>query len=179
MLAITLYEPYASLVACELKRFETRSWPAPFGSSGQRLAIHAARKWTPGQRQKTVELATAAGELVFPNHRETPAADWWRAVSIRNTFSSTWRPDTLGRVLCTVQFDGCAQIDDDTEAQWCKRLDARHPFHSQLAFRQFEVNAGDWSCGRYVWELSNVERFDDPPLARGRQRIWHWKPDAK
>lgn len=48
MKAITLHEPWASLVAHGLKRVETRSWST---SHRGPLAIHAAVKWDRGQRE--------------------------------------------------------------------------------------------------------------------------------
>lgn len=177
MLAITLYEPYASLVACSLKRFETRSWPAPFGSSGRRLAIHAARKWTPELRAKAVEFAKAAGEIVFPDRLETEAANWWRSVGIGNTFARKWKPPTLGRVLCTVELKCCRSIDPST-SHWQRAVDRVYPPCCDRGGvgRNLELAAGDWSPGRYAWELGDVQVLDDPPLAVGRQRLWKWEP---
>jgi hypothetical protein len=39
--AITLWQPWASLIARGLKRYETRSWAPPASLIGKRLAIHA------------------------------------------------------------------------------------------------------------------------------------------
>ena len=47
MKAITLYQPYATLIACGAKRHETRSWRAPGWLIGQRLAIHAGKTLEP------------------------------------------------------------------------------------------------------------------------------------
>ena len=41
--AITLHQPWASLVAHGIKNVETRSWPPPHGIIGKRIAIHAGR----------------------------------------------------------------------------------------------------------------------------------------
>lgn len=42
--AVTLWEPWASLVALGVKTIETRSWPAPKATIGERLLIHAAKR---------------------------------------------------------------------------------------------------------------------------------------
>ena len=39
---ISLWEPFASLVAAGLKMYETRSWAPPLSLVGQRIGIHAA-----------------------------------------------------------------------------------------------------------------------------------------
>ena len=43
MKAITLHQPWASLVAVGAKQIETRSWRCPKSIVGERIAIHAGR----------------------------------------------------------------------------------------------------------------------------------------
>src|SRR5581483_12013186 len=43
MKCISLYQPWATLVACGQKRYETRSWSTAYRGA---LAIHAAKKWS-------------------------------------------------------------------------------------------------------------------------------------
>lgn len=43
MPCVSLWQPWASLIACKLKPTETRSWPAPASVIGKRIAIHAAK----------------------------------------------------------------------------------------------------------------------------------------
>lgn len=47
MKAISLHQPYASLIAARLKKVETRTWATPYRGW---LAIHAAKAWGPAQR---------------------------------------------------------------------------------------------------------------------------------
>ena len=42
--AITLHQPWASLIALGIKTVETRSWPAPARLLGQRIAVHAGKR---------------------------------------------------------------------------------------------------------------------------------------
>lgn len=44
MKAISLWQPWASLVALGAKQIETRHWQAPAAITGQRIAIHAAKR---------------------------------------------------------------------------------------------------------------------------------------
>lgn len=44
MKALTIYQPWASLIAAGAKPFEFRCWPAPRGMIGQRIGIHAAAR---------------------------------------------------------------------------------------------------------------------------------------
>jgi hypothetical protein len=32
---------------------------------------------------------------------------------------------------------------------------------------------GDWSQGRYAWELANVKMLDKPIPAKGKQGLWN------
>lgn len=43
MKALTLWQPYATLIAIEAKRYETRSWATVYRGP---LVIHAAKRWT-------------------------------------------------------------------------------------------------------------------------------------
>lgn len=42
--ALTIHQPWASLIALGAKTIETRAWPAPEVMIGQRLLIHAAKR---------------------------------------------------------------------------------------------------------------------------------------
>lgn len=44
MIALSLWQPWASLIAIGVKPYETRDWPPPAKLIGQRIAIHAAKK---------------------------------------------------------------------------------------------------------------------------------------
>ena len=44
MKAITLHQPWASLIAEGVKTIETRSWAPPAALWGERIAIHAATR---------------------------------------------------------------------------------------------------------------------------------------
>ena len=47
MRALTLHQPWATLIALGIKTIETRSWPPPAGMLGQTIAIHAGRTLEP------------------------------------------------------------------------------------------------------------------------------------
>lgn len=65
MKAISLWQPYASLIAARVKRHETRHWPPPRWLIGQRIAIHAAKR-----------LETDLGEDLEALLVETFGDDW-------------------------------------------------------------------------------------------------------
>ncbi len=52
--AITLWQPWASAVACGLKRYETRSWSTRYRGL---ILIHAAKRWTLAEQYFQAEAA--------------------------------------------------------------------------------------------------------------------------
>jgi activating signal cointegrator 1 len=66
MKAISLWQPWATLMASGAKRVETRGWPPHALKKGDLVAIHAAKLWAPAQRQ-------LLGDLTFRKHLEIAA----------------------------------------------------------------------------------------------------------
>ena len=89
MKALTLWQPWASLVAFEEKKIETRTWATKYRGP---LAIHAAAKMPPGW----------LGASRFEGNFKEAA----RAVHIRRNWGPFGWPgnvNTLGCVLCIVK----------------------------------------------------------------------------
>ena len=65
MKAISLWQPWASAIVLGLKRIETRGWAT---SHRGPLAIHAAKRWTPDERDFCRHFARVHGrpELLDP-----------------------------------------------------------------------------------------------------------------
>jgi hypothetical protein len=127
--AISLWQPWASLVALGAKKFETRSWETPYRGP---LLIHAAKKWNQ-------ELATLATGDYFYHH----------------LYEVNPRVSQLPK--------GCyiALVD----------LVAIYPT-GQVKVTYGERLFGDYSAGRYAWQLENVRTFEPIP-ARGYQALWN------
>jgi activating signal cointegrator 1 len=60
--AISLHQPWATLVARRLKQFETRHWATTYRGP---LAIHAARRWDLSQREAARLWRLTESELPF------------------------------------------------------------------------------------------------------------------
>lgn len=91
--ALTLWQPWASLLAVGVKAHETRSWRIPPKMLGTRIAIHAGSGRAP-ESMVTVELAALCAR----------------------TFGEDWRT-TLpkGRVLCTCRLAADLATEDAVE----------------------------------------------------------------
>lgn len=143
--AITLYQPYASLIVGGSKLYETRSWPAPAKYIGERIAIHAAKA-------RTRAVADAIG-----------AAYGFR------------KPLPFGAIVGEATIENVAQvIGHDVNDGWLHvrwaidgSLDEVIPPSDQ--------KHGDFSIGRYAWKLIDIERYDPPIAARGWQGFWIWE----
>lgn len=93
MKAISLWQPWATLVALNGKRFETRSWPTTYTGP---LAIHASKN--------TAALDAIFGDATPPEFR-----------AIKRLMASVGlgcrEPFPLGAVVCTVDLVGCWRTD--------------------------------------------------------------------
>jgi activating signal cointegrator 1 len=64
--AISLWQPWAHLVACGAKRYETRAWKIPYRGP---MAIHAGKKWTARLARRCLEEPFAS---VLLSHGAVP-----------------------------------------------------------------------------------------------------------
>ena len=144
---ITLTQPWASLVAHGLKRFETRSWATAYRGP---LAIHAAK----GFPRECRDLCSTE-----------PFAEALTSISIA-------RFDQLprGAVLATVMLCGCFEMGSLLAPCTADLLASfKVPTWPESAF-------GDFMRGRFAWYLDHLERLAEPIPAKGALGLWEWKP---
>lgn len=70
MKALSLWQPWASLMAAGYKRIETRDWPPSSLRQGQLVAIHAAKRWTGDVRELLEEDPFFKRYLTLAQRRE-------------------------------------------------------------------------------------------------------------
>lgn len=141
--ALTLYQPWASMIALGLKQHETRSYEPPRTLNlGGLLAIHAGKV---DMREDLMQDEDFDFNLV---HTELQA---------RGFPAGLLCDMPLGAMLCVA------------------RLKAYAP--TAIVERRVgpvEIALGDYSPGRWAWELQVVHTFDPPIRCRGYQRVWTW-----
>lgn len=93
MTTLSLWEPWATLMAIDAKRYETRSWHTPYRGP---LLIHAAKKWD-------VELNDLCDKEPF--RTALRAAGYERGPQFRYTLP-------LGYLLGVVDLVDCRRTDD-------------------------------------------------------------------
>lgn len=162
MKALTLTQPWATLVAIGAKRIETRSWHTSYRGP---LAIHAAKtfpEWAKEQAQWEAVFRRALGWPGLP----IPFARTWLDLMQANI-----RALPLGCVLAVCELLDCKLIVDSQTALSVTRFGPR-----MLAPPEPERSFGDYEPGRYGWILGNVEQQFDPPIpAKGAQKLWDWE----
>lgn len=138
MRALTLTEPWATLMMLQEKRVETRSWKLPNFIIGQEVAIHSAKGY-PGWAKEMCDLPAFYS-------------------SLRPNGNYAYPELNRGSVLCVVKFIGCRftkdvrkQISDkemgfgDYEdgrfawfAEFVKRFDKPIPATGHLGFWEWQ-----------------------------------------
>ena len=153
MYAITLHQPWASLIALGIKTVETRAWPAPARLVGQTIAIHAGKR-----------VVRKSGVAVENQMRARLGEDWHRTIP-------------AGAVLATAVLAGMAGVDYvDLQTGY-----AVHDLSTEdgcaVGLGQTRTDPwGDFSPGRWLWFLADVEALANPAPAIGHQSFWHWNP---
>ena len=155
MKAITLHQPWASLIACGLKTIETRDWPPPRAIVGSRIAIHAAK-------------------------REPDSWEW--SDDIRLAYEQGDFLMSLGAVVATARLAGFYQVTQNPRLRGWEpddRYVLATDHFSTPEHREVEIDPwGDFSLGRWLWMLTDIQQIEPPILARGRQRLWDWCQDG-
>ena len=164
MKAITIYQPWASLIAAGAKRFETRSWATRYRGP---IAIHTGKTPVPPDfgfvtRIPESKIADALG-IHRPYDTENDRDFWRRCID----------DEFLGAVVATAELAGCHRIVryggrgmTSRDPGWIEGDDwIYEPTEQELLF-------GDWTPGRYAWELTNVKPLPEPIPAKGKQGLW-------
>lgn len=94
MKALTLTQPWASLVIEGVKNWETRSWRPSGLVIGERIAIHAAKDWTRDDVEFAFDLA-ARDILPLARHPE-PDTDLPRGVVLGTVVFTGYTPTGPG-----------------------------------------------------------------------------------
>ncbi len=157
--AISLWQPWASLIAVGAKPYETRDWAPPARLIGSRIAIHAARK--------PVHLAC----------RHVIIADLFAMERALRPVRLDEVP--LGVVVATAVLAGAYQCAHAVAVPEAYAVVGRgvpgSPARDLVPIDAF----GDYAPGRWAWLLTDVVRLDPPVPARGAQGFFRVEvPDA-
>ncbi len=156
MKALTMSQPWASLVELEIQRIETRSWRPNARVLGQRIAIHAAKK-------------------VVSDPRETGLETWQAIVDL---YGAGWvKTVPTGVVLATALLRTVLQVDsiDPGRGLATVLVEGRRGETKTIPIEPH----GNFNPGRWLWVLEDVRRLDPPQPARGALGLWDWTTNAE
>lgn len=171
MRAISLYQPYASLIACGAKPYETRSWAPPRALIGQTIAIHAAKKIDPGAAELAQELMYGQYEPGgFDLADRLEASMEGTPDNLMGAFGQAVMP--IGCVVCTATLDAAFLLGEAAEGTALPAASTQRRMTSRQMPGCFTVRYdgfGHYAPGRWAWLLSNVKPLRPPAAAKGRQ----------
>jgi hypothetical protein len=149
MKCISLWQPWATLIAIGAKRIETRSWDTNY--RGQ-LLIHAARKWN--RELKAICTCPPIYKPIMRHLREyiTDSFNTWDRID-------EWFP--RGVIVGVVTLDKTLTIGDGNIL-----------VETGEHISSTEWNFGDYTPGRTAWMLTNARRFPTPIPYVGHQRLF-------
>lgn len=155
--ALTLWQPYASLIALGIKFIETRSWSTKYRGP---LAIHA------GLKKPHID----------------DDAEIWRPLLDPNGSGMLMVPVFTGAVVATCELVDVVPIrtlEDDQGRRDGSVVDM-HLFRGLWLIRIGAVMRviedqrpyGDFAPGRFAWILDDIKPLSAPIPAKGKQGLW-------
>lgn len=168
MKALTIWQPWASLIMAGAKPYEFRGWRAPRPLIGQRIVIHAsARKVDLLEvcdlyhilinRENCGELARAAAETCLVPEKAIPVLGLPCRPGVRR---SVQLPLAVGL--------GTAILGEPRNG-----IDIAEEFGVPSANDSDRDEHANWG-----WPLTDIEVWDEPISMKGRQGFWNWPEPA-
>ncbi|MCY7484310.1 ASCH domain-containing protein [Paenibacillus alvei] len=154
MKAITIIQPWATLIALGEKHFETRSWSTRYRG---KLAIHAGKK---------VDKDSCETEPI----RSTLAEHGYTVDNL-----------PTGTVVATCQLEDCWEVvgeSDFPETGTVVLNDSTGTKMVGITPDNNELYFGDYSKGRFAWEIDAVKWLEVPIPAKGQQGLWNWNQEG-
>ena len=154
MKALSITQPWASLIAQGAKRIETRNWSTTYRGP---LAIHASKglpAWVAKVVRNDPAFTSALGNLFDPHGRTLGDLP-------RGCIIATCR-------LIAVKFITADSVGWDLA--WTEpTLNRSYPITAQ------ERSFGDYTPERYAWLLEDVQPLDVPIPTIGQLGLWQWE----
>lgn len=165
MKALTLTQPWATLVAIGAKRIETRSWSTWYSG---RIAIHAAIGLTPVHGKRGLR------ELVASEPFFSALADIAQHSLSKSAVDTIVDALPLGAIVATAELVDIKHAETLwPEGKWWRlKGDEMQEWHLDNQERAF----GDYGTGRYAWLLADVRPLAEPIPAKGALGLWEWTP---
>ncbi len=154
MIALTVWQPWASLIVYGWKPYEFRGWCAPKFYVGSRIAIHAGVR-----KPQPREIAALAAKLLSSEQRTSGIS--MNALEALNNWANEPRLLPLGFIVGTATLGKPIRNEELAAAmglEWINDSD--------------RVEESNWG-----WPMTNVRRCEPPVHAKGRQGLWRYDGD--
>jgi activating signal cointegrator 1 len=139
MKALTLYQPWATLIAIGAKRIETRSWSTPYRGP---LAIHAGK----------------CKDYILQHNRSFICNQLPFEEALRKAgYDLKWLSLPLGAIVAT-----------------CELVDVERIYANSYIPGKPEFMFGNYSIGRFMWKLEQINILPISIPAKGAMGLWEW-----
>lgn len=156
MRALSLWQPWASLIAFGAKRWETRSWGTDYRGE---LLIHAAKQKSP----EIIDSRFIEEAIQTLGHADFDALPRGKVVAVCDLTACY-------RIIPPAPTPRPEQYGAEGEREMSECLFVTYGLNMTGARRDHLF--GDWSVGRVVWRLENIRRLVDPIPLLGRQGLF-------
>ena len=155
MEGLTLWEPYATVVALGIKTEETRGWAPPAEKLERRIAIHAGKT--------AVALTDEQKQWLYDNRGHFGIPEWGGLPTMH-----------AGCIVATAKLAWFGKVTDLFPDTWHdgEPLALVEQPYERGGFTVGVDLWGDFSVGRWIWGLENVVRLGSPVACNGRQKLW-------
>jgi len=158
MKALTIWQPWASLIIAGAKPFEFRGYRAPRAIIGQRIVIHAGKMSVARD-----EVSDMIGLFdLYPDAQET------KEMCLHRDLAVPVLEDFLAGNLPMAAGIGTAVVGEPRSG-----LDIAADFGVARANDSSRDEHANWG-----WPMLEIEAWTDPVAARGMQGLWPW-PEAR
>lgn len=158
MKALTIWQPWASLIVAGAKPYEFRGWRAPRFIIGQRIVIHAAAK-----KIDRDELSDMFHVLALRDRSEA-IAQCAAETCLRPELAIPVLNRALQGELPMAAGLGTAVIGEPRNG-W----DIAAEFGVERANDSARDQHANWG-----WPMLDIEAWDEPVPMRGAQGLWNW-----
>lgn len=160
MRALSLWQPWASLLVAGRKQVETRGWPIAHRGP---LLIHAAKKWDGSLQAVCLEkpFREALAGFGVPSSPHD-----WTADDMAAKKRGWGMP--FGAVVGRVDVFGCWSTEDVAVAD----THGWDEYSGRLMVTRDEHAFGDYSPGRFAFLCTHPVRFETPIPFRGMQGLF-------
>lgn len=166
MKALSLWNPWATLLVSGRKRVETRGWPMHHRGP---LLIHAAKKWDIHLQAICLDepFRQCLAEFGVP-----PAPHTWTSADMAAR-KAGWGMG-FGAVVGRVDVVDCYRTEQVSTGRYDAppRRGSGLPGHRCLVISGTEEAFGDYSAGRFAFLCENPVRFAQPIPFRGAQGLF-------